>query len=246
MFDYIKANQAGGAPFVILERPVRTFQTSFEYSKSGASQENSALPKHFTCYLVDESKAPYDKVTDVDGKEINNLFTFAIDAKNCKVLIDGEAREVTHLEYNYFNYPTAVTRVKADGTEEVVRQKFLDEKYRANVAFVAPLNTKVWDSSVKKEVQKDVKYAKLDIPGGTFARILDTFETVRDTLGEDVTSPIDYPKFRVSYDFDGNAAPADKYAKFKVKALKTPVEAGPELENFKVERKTFEPPATPF
>lgn len=247
MYEYLDATKVAGQPFVILDTPTQVFRTSMEYRNDGISEEMN-LPKMMTCYLVDESLAPYSKIKDLDGNEINNLITFQIEGKNCRVLINGEETEATNLEYNFFNYPSPVTVKNIDGTESVVRKKYLDCKYRANVFFPKAINAKVWDKKDRAEKTKSITHAKLDLPRGLYSKaILDQLETVRETLGEDLSKAPDFPSFLYSFEFDGSAAPPDKYRKVKVKKNKEKLDATKQLEAFiREEREPFVPPATPF
>lgn len=243
MFDYLKGNQTAGNPFIILDKPVRMYESSYEFSQ----EEVDNLPRRFNAFLVDESKAPYDTVKDVNGQEINNLICFSIEDKNCVVNINGEDQEATHLDYNYFNYPAPATVVKDDGSEEQVRQKWLSAKYRANVFFPKAIVAKVWDKEAKQEKPKNVTHAKVDFASGFFSKgLMDQLETVRETLEEDIAVPAEYSSFLYSFEYDATASPADMYSKPKVKKNKDKVDAAKELEEFKAQRKEFVPPAAPF
>lgn len=247
MYEYLDAVDAAGSPFIILDKPIQVFQTSMEYRNDGVAEANG-LPNMMTCYLVDEDKAPYEKVTDLDGNEINNLITFGIEDKNCRIMLNGEEKEATHLTYNFFNYPSAVAVEKEDGTEEKVRKKYLTRKYRANVFFPKAVNAKVWDKQSKSKQMKSVTHAKLDLPAGLYSKtIAEQLETVRDTLGQDMTKDPVFSEFAISFSYDAKAAPADKYSKVKVKQVKEEVDAVRQLEAFKrEEREPFVPPSTPF
>jgi len=247
MFEYLDANQASGQPFIILDKPIQVFKTSMDYRKDGVAEKHN-LPQIMTCYLIDEAKAPYDKVKDLDGNEVNNLVTFQIEEKNCRVNLLGEEVGATHLNYNFFNYPAPVAVEDEEGNVQEVRKKYLDRRYRANVFFPKSINAKVWDRLSKTMQTKSVSYAKTDLPVGLFSKnILDQIETVRETLGEDVIAEPKFSNFIYSFEFNPTAAPAEKYSKVKVKQNKEQIDAEKHLKAFVKEKKDdFIPPTVPF
>ncbi len=182
-----------------------------------------------TFYLVDDTKNPFDKVKDEEGKEVHNL-----------VMMDGEGKK--YVDYNFFNYRAPVEVVREDGTVEQYRRKWLDGKIRANVKLTKPYALKVWDKDAGKEVKKVVEYIKLDIPLSAWAKIQDTLNTIRETK-EDVAMPIS--KLENTITFDNTKAPADMYTT-KAKYSKEELDVEKELTNFKGRRAEFVPPENPF
>lgn len=241
MFQYInKTTKVSDVPFVILDKPIRVYTTNFAYSKEKASEQYD-LPRNINCYLVDESLAPYDKVKDVNGDEISNLVYFSKESTH-KVVMNGEEKEITPVDYNFFNYFAPVMIEDKNKKPVEYRRKWLDARMRTNVSFLTPCNTKLWDKEAKAEVDTLVTHAKLDIPTGTFKTIEGHLETIQDAKEDDSITLADC---EVTIKYDETKPPAEVYTT-KVKPLKSKINIEEELENFKKQKPEFVPPATPF
>lgn len=229
MFEYADARDIKGQPFIILNDPIRIFKTNKAYRDEKGYEIHEDFTKMMTFYLADDSKNPFDTVKDEDGNEVGNLVMLS-------------AGDKKHVDYNFFNYRSAVQKTKADGTVEEYRRKWLEARMRANIKLVKPTKLMVWDKDLKTEVEKVVEYAKLDIPVTAWGKLLQDFETVK-VAKEDPNLKLS--NVEVTIDFDKKKAAADMYST-KVKPTKVELDLETELENFAQQKKAFVAPENPF
>lgn len=245
MFNYLnKAHQASGSPFVVLEEPIRVYKSNYAYFKEKAWEENSQLPQQMTCFLVNEELTPWEEVQDTSGNPMYNLVYFNPDGANThKVMMNGEEKEVVPVKWDYFNFPAEIQQAQEDGTTKAYKRKWLDGAYRMKVHFPTPIEAEVYDTDQKKEVKTQVSHARVDLPMGLYAKVLDAFENLKEIKEN---PDLILQECEVSFEYDANASPADKYSQIRVKPLKKKVDVAKEVKEFEVQKKSFEPPASPF
>lgn len=230
MYEYVESKDLPNKPFVVLEPPMRIFKSNFQYRKESGWEEASGLPEIFTCYLMDDSKDPTDMVENEDGKLVSNLVRY-------------DAGNPIHLDYQFFNFDSPVSREKDDGSVEEYRRKWLDGKMRMNVKFLEPTEIKLWDKGERAEVARKVTHAKLNMPYGVAQTMLEQMQVARDATGNDELAAFD---FQVALKYDSKKPPADKY-KVKVTPLKAKLVVEEELEVFQKSNKPeFVPPESPY
>lgn len=246
MFDYLEAKQIGGQKFSLLTPGTRIFKPSFAYRNEKKNNSGSAaLKDFFVAYLVDESLAPWDKVEDAKGVKIHNLYTFDFDDKNATIQLNGEEREVTSIDYNYFNWPTKAAVSRADGGQDVHRQKWLDGGVRAQVVFNDPIEFAKWSKEKQAEEMATTQYAKVDFPVGVFGTIMEKIEdykTIKEAPDMALTD------IQASFKYTKGAEPAKVYTAVKVEPQKidyTVDDLAKIEEEFKQRKPSFTPPSSP-
>lgn len=254
-YPYLKASQLSGIPFTVLEKPIRVFTPSNEYKVNKVVAQNAELPDFFNAYLIDEEKKPWDMVLDADGKEVHNLICFSMERKNCVVVFDGERREATSMDFNFFNWPTAKAVDNGDGTFTEQRWKLLETKYRAKIILQTTPNLPVKDRKTGIVSSVPVRSAKLDLPQGLWSKkLMDALENTRETLGR-ASEQVAFPEWEFSFEYDEKKPIPDMYGKVKAKPSKKLVDAAEELKAFvyvprdnsyNEARAVFEPPVAPF
>jgi len=132
MYEFADVKDISGVPFTILDDPIRIFKTNANWWNEKGWETNEEFSKFMNFYLVDNSKNPFDKVKNDEGKEVYNL-----------VMMDGDQKK--YVDYNFFNYRAPVQVTREDGNVEQYRRKWLDGKMRANVKLHKPTALMVWD-----------------------------------------------------------------------------------------------------
>jgi hypothetical protein len=226
-YEFLSAKQVADIPFIILDGPVRVYQTNLNY-KDEDGPAISGMGDFQNFYLRDDSQPPYATIK-VGNKEEKNLISF----------VDGN--EIS-IDYNFFNYPAEVTVEGADGTQKKYRRKWLSHVYRANVMFPKPVKLMVWDKQAGAKVEKEVEFAKVDFPAGAWTKKIG--EKI-ETLQENSDIPLRISEFEIKLSYDPKASPNEMYSA-KVKANNKSLDVEALLTNFERKAPEFVPPENPF
>jgi hypothetical protein len=248
MYEYLDLREMSGIPFVVTEKPIKVFRSTQTYMKECNHSELN-LPENLMAYLVDESKPPYAKVQDLDGKEIFNLVWFPYEKEeeaaktNCRVKLGNKEQNAVSLSYDFFNYRAPVMLKKDDGNVEKYRRKWLSQKLRCNVIIVPDTEIKVYDWKSKSKIMKKVKHGKLDIPFFTWEKEIENqMATFRDAM-EKPDMPLQ--DFEITVNYDATKGPLEKYT-FKVSKRKLDLDLVDAKKQFEKRVEDYVPPENPF